>query len=205
MHQGSVRGPLLFFIYINDITFATESSEIRLFADDTVLYLFVDNPIRNAQTLNRDLEKISSWASEWLVKFSPSKTKTMVITRKKKHEHFPPLKMSGTNLDEVKSHKHLGVTLAKNLCWDEHIEDIAVKANQCLDVLNALKYKLDRNTLKKLYFAFIRSKLEYANIVWDTCFNQISDLLESVQYRAAKIVSGAIHRTSHHVVYNELG
>ena len=73
-----------------------------------------------------------------------------------------------------------------------------------MNVLNALKYKIDRNTLEKLYFAFVRSKLEYANIVWDNASSQLSDLLESVQYRAAKIVSGAIHRTSHNMVYSDL-
>jgi len=113
--------------------------------------------------------------------------------------------MNGKNMKEVQSFKHLGVTITKDLNWDEHIENLTVKANQCLDVLNALKYKLDRNTLEKLYFAFIWSKVEYANIVWDNCSIQSRDMIESVQYRAAKIVSGAIHRTSHNIVYNELG
>ena len=68
-----------------------------------------------------------------------------------------------------------------------------------------MKFKLDRLTLEKLYIAFIRSKLEYANIVWDNCSKHLSDLLEGVQYRAGKIVSGAIHRTSHELLYKELG
>ena len=203
--QGSVLGPLLFLIYINDITFVTENSEVRLFADDTILYLFVDNPVANAYALNKDLEHINNWATEWLINFSPPKTKTMVITRKRRKIHYPPLSMNGTVLQDVQSHKHLGVTFSNNLLWDEHVEDLSVKANQCLDVLNALKYKLDRITLEKIYFSFIRSKLEYASILWDCCSNQLSDLIESVHYRAAKIISGAIHHTSHSLVYKELG
>ena len=74
----------------------------------------------------------------------------------------------------------------------------------CLDVLSALKYKLDHNTLEKIYFAFMWFKVEYANIVWDTWPIQAHDMIERVQYRAAKIVSGAIHCTSHNVVYSEL-
>lgn len=108
-------------------------------------------------------------------------------------------------LEEVMSHKHLGLILSSNLSWDEHIEHICVKANQSLNVLNALKYKLDRSTLEKLYFSFVRSKLEYGSIVFDNCSKHSEELLDSVQYRAAKIVSGAIHRTSHNVVYSELG
>lgn len=203
--QGSVLGPLLFLIYINDITFATQSSEIRLFADDTILYLYVDNPVSNARALNNDLDLISKWASEWLIKFSPAKTKSMIMTKKKHKLNYPPLEMGGTKLENVECHKHLGVSISKDLSWNEHIENIVVNAGKCLDVLNALKFKLNRKTLETLYFAFIRSKLEYANIVWDNCNKQLSDLVESVQYRAAKIVSGAIHRTSHKIVYKELG
>ena len=67
------------------------------------------------------------------------------------------------------------------------------------------KFKLDRSTLEKLYVAFIRSKLHYGNIIWDNCPKHLSDLVESVQYRAGKVVSGAIHRTSHDLLYRELG
>ena len=202
--QGSVLGPLMFLIYINDITDEAKSSEIRLFADDTILYILVDNPITTAAALNDDLKRISTWASKWLVKFSAPKTKSMYISKKKQQAIKPPLTMSGTVLEEVTSYKHLGVTISKDLSWHQHIENLATTAGKCLDILNALKYKLDRTTLEKLYFAFIRSKLEYANIVWDNCSKQLSDMIEGVQYRAAKIISGAINRTSHNIVYNEL-
>ena len=68
--------------------------------------------------------------------------------------------MSSASLQEVHSHTHLGVTIAKNLRWDEHIENVSVKADQCLGILKALEYKLDHNMLWTLYFAFVLSKLE---------------------------------------------
>ena len=203
--QGSVLGPLLFLIYINHITNAVQSSEIRLFADDTILYLFVDNPVACAAALNNDLERIGNWALEWLVKFSAPKTKTMFISKKKKKNVNPPLVMNRSLLEEVTTYKHLGVTFSNDLTWNNHIETIAINAGKCLDILNALKHKLDRSTLEKLYKTFVRSKLEYANVIWDNCSKQMVDLLEGVQYRAAKIISGAINRTSHNIVYNEMG
>ena len=185
--QGSVLGPLLFLVYINDLTNVTQFSDVRLFADDTILYLFIDNPVTNAQALNLDLQNITDWASKWLVKFSPQKTKTMILSRKWKQQNFHNLVMGGSVLQSVQSHKHLGVTISKNLSWDKHVEDIVIKASKCLDVLSALKYRLDRNTLEKLYFAFVRSKVEYACIVWDNCSESLSQILENIQYRADKL------------------
>jgi len=202
--QGSVLGPLLFLIYINDITNVIQS-EVRLFADDTILYVYVDNPVESAKALNSDLENMTKWADQWLVKFSPPKTVTLNITKKKKKLCKPPLVMDNSILKEVKSHKHLGITFSNDLSWKEHIETISISANQCLDVLNALKFKIDRSSLERLYFSYVRPKLEYSSIVWDNCSKFEIDLIENVQLRAAKIVSGAINKTSRELIYKELG
>ena len=79
--QGSILGPLLFLIFINDIV-NDIGSNIRLFADDISLYIIVDNPQTSADTLNANLEKVSAWAKTWLVSFNPLKTESLIITRK---------------------------------------------------------------------------------------------------------------------------
>ena len=202
--QGSVLGPLLFLIYINDIT-EVVNSEVRLFADDTILYVYVDNPVASAEALNSDLEQIDNWAKQWIIRFSPPKTESLTISRKKNKQPSPPLYFGGTPIREVSSHKHLGITFTNDLNWNKHLTQIANSAGKCVDVLNALKFKLDRKTLEKLYLSFVRSKLEYGNIIWDNCTQEQTDMLENVQLRAAKIVSGAIRRTHSELLYKELG
>ena len=201
--QGSVLGPLLFLIYINDIC-ETVQSDIRLFADDTTLFVFVDNPINSAVSLKNILENLNIWAQQWLVQFSPSKTKAMTISLKRNHSH-PDLVFDNTHLIEVSSHKHLGLTIQNDLKWNIHIDNICSTANKRLDILTYLKYKLDRRTLERMYIFFIRPILEYACIIWDNCTFELSDRVEAIQRRAARIISGAIIRTSQNVMYDELG
>ena len=175
-----------------------------MFADDTILYVIADNPTDSIEALNNDLKCIKNWADEWLVKFSPPKTKSLTLSRERLPK-APPLIFDDTDIEEVTAHKHLGLTISHDLSWGAHIDKIVSNAGKCVDVLNALKYKLDRITLERLYFAFVRSKLEYASIVWDNCTVAQQEQLEQVQYRAGKIVSGGIHRTSKELIYKELG
>ena len=113
--------------------------------------------------------------------------------------------MAGSVVEDVSTHKYLGVTLTKDFNWREHIESMTSSASKCLDVLNALKYKIDLVTLQHLYVAFIRSKLEYAATVVDNITQELSDLVKSIQYRAGKIISGIIHQASQDLVYKDLG
>ena len=105
--QGSILGPLLFLLYINDIV-KNIGSNIRLFADDTSLFIIVDNPTTAALCLNSDLEKLSPWAAIWLVFFNPSKIESPLISCKINKPIHPPLYMQNVQIQEFSSHKHLG-------------------------------------------------------------------------------------------------
>ena len=98
--QGSILGPLLFLIYINDLVKIIGCS-IRLFADDTSLYIIVDSPDGTAYHLNVDFNSISTWADTWLVAFNTGKTLSMIFSRKLHRPHHPPLLMNNTMLTET--------------------------------------------------------------------------------------------------------
>ena len=201
--QGSRLGPLLFIIYINDIVEGLES-EILIFADDCSLLASGLDPNETAQSLNRDLEKISSWAKLWKVTFNAGKTKEMVFSNKLLN-NSPPLVFNNTLIDKKSMHRHLGVYLTPTLDWTHQINDVCLKANRKLSVLRSVKM-LKRGTLDLLYKITVRSVIDYALPVYGNTLKQ-TDLarLDQLQYRAAKLVTGALHYTSREKLNEELG
>jgi hypothetical protein len=167
-----------------------------MFADDTCLYININNPEEAARLMNEDLEAINKWSDKWLVKFSTPKTKEMLISTKRDNAVHPPIILNGATVDQVKSHKHLGVTLKDDLKWDKHVEDMTLKAKKRLALMKGLKFKLDRRSLETMYLAFLRPILEYADVLWDTPgeTNHLLDELDTIQNNAARIVSGATAR-----------
>ncbi|MCG8113710.1 MAG: reverse transcriptase domain-containing protein [Candidatus Thiodiazotropha taylori] len=202
--QGSILGPLLFIIYINDIVHAIHSN-IRLFADDTSLYIIVDFPDAAAQILNADLFRIGNWADRWLVNYNPNKTESLLLSRKINRVNHPALYLNEVRINEVTSHKHLGLIFSQRCDWQNHIEYIQEKAWSRMNLLRSIKFTLDRKSLQKIYFSFIRSLLEYADVVWDNCTQQQCNALEKIQLEAGRIVSGTTKLVEIDKLYAELG
>ena len=90
---------------------------IRLFADDSSLFIIVDDPVASAERFNADLIKILQWAETWLVTFNPNKTKSLIISRKINKPLHPSLYMNNQQVLEVDCHKHLGLYISNNVSW----------------------------------------------------------------------------------------
>jgi hypothetical protein len=193
----------LFLLFINDIKNEVLNN-IKMFADDTSLYCVVEDQTSAAESLNEDLAFIHRWSSDWEIMFNATKTKSMLFSREKM-ANLPLLFFNGTMLENSKSHKHLGVTFNSNGKWNNHINEIYTKACRRINILRLMKHKLDRKSLEKLCIGFIRPILEYEGIVWDNCSLHESELLESVQLEAARIITGLRKGTSHAKLYTELG
>ena len=170
--QGSILGTLLFLLYINDIVKCIGCS-IRLFADETSLYIIVERPNQTVRLLNADLQTISNWAVDWLVEFNANKTKAMTISRKQNPVPQPPSFMNNTLTQENSTNKHLGLTFSNTCNWTDHVNNICKKAFIRLNLLRALKFRVSRvsrKSLGKMYYVFVRPLLEYSDIVWDNCY-----------------------------------
>lgn len=178
---------------------------VKLFADDTSLYIVVDNADTSACLLNTDLEKIHKWSKQWLVSFNPTKTECLTISNKVKKPFHPSLIFNNVHLKEVETHKHLGIILSSNLSWNLHLDETVKKAHSRLGMLRRLKYILDRKSLQKLYFSFVRPVLEYADIIWDNIPEYLVNKIESIQLEAARIVTGGNRLASRHLLYKETG
>ena len=162
------------------------------------------DPAQTAAQLNKDLGKISIWAKKWKVIFNGSKSKDLIFSNKCLN-NSPPLNLDGVIIDRVNSHRHLGLYLTSNLDWSLQVKQVCLKANRKLSVLRSVKL-LNRKPLDLLYKLTIRSVIDYAFPVYHKNLKQ-TDIarLENVQYRAAKIVCGALHFTNKDKLNSELG
>ena len=201
--QGSRLGPLLWILYANDILEDIESN-IFLFADDTCMFAEGNNPAETTEILNRDLLKISAWAKKWKVKFNPDKTKDMIFSNKDFGES-PPITFNNFEVKRVVEHKHLGIWLTPTLSWGRHVHHICMRANSKLSVLRSNRF-LSRPVLDILYKQQIRSLIDYGLVLFYGNLNQ-TDIakLDRIQYRSAKVVTGALHFTSRIKLDNDLG
>ena len=201
--QGSRLGPLLWILFVNDISDNLES-EVMIFADDTCLFASAKDPAETVQILNRDLVKIGDWAHKWKVLFNPGKSKDLIFSTKTLY-NSPPVIFNGTEVDRVHQHKHLGIWLSCTLDWEKQIKEVCLRANGKLAVLRSVKF-LKRSTLDLLYKLTVRSVVDYGLVIYfhNLKLTQISRL-NQIQYRAAKLCTGALHLTSQTKLEADLG
>ena len=163
--QGSVLGPLLFLLFINDLAEQT-SSTMRLFADDCVMYKSVKT-IQDCEVLQNDLDQLHQWEKRWQLRFNASKCNIMRATHAKKKQLLYEYKLGGEALLPTNSTAYLGVELSSDLKWNTHVRKTASKANQTLGVLRRNLKNCPREIKNMAYKSILRPKMEYAAPIWD--------------------------------------
>ena len=186
--QGSVLGPLLFVLYINDLPDAV-SSNILLFADDTKIFQQVRSK-QDALSLQSDIDVLNDWSEKWLLKFNTDKCHVLTLGKIDKIMHTHRYKLYGNELDHVFEEKDLGVIVDMEMTFEEHMAAKVKKANGIMGLIRRTFSYLDSETFKKLYSSFVRPHLEYANSVWSPHLRKHIKMLESVQIRGTKLVDG---------------
>ena len=187
--QGSVLGPLLFLIYVNDIPDAVQCT-VKLFADDTKLYSRVRSPA-DAALLQADLQALARWSDTWLMPFNQGKCTVLHIGRR--NHHFTYM-LGDTPLASTQLEKDLGINVDAELKFREHAASAVAKATQLLAVIRRSFALIDESTLPLLYKTVVRPHLEYGNLIWGPFNRADQRLIERVQRRATRLVQSVRHR-----------
>ena len=182
--QGSVIGPLLFVIFINDLI-KIFINKTKLYADDTKLLSKVEDIINNENSLQKDLNEASEWSRKWLLGFNSSKCVIMHYGNNNPHVKYT---LNGVELKESDCERDLGVYFSSNLKWKQHIISCTSKANSIMGMLKMTFFQFDVKLVKILYSAFIRPLIEFAVPVWSPHFKGDIKLLEKVQHRMTRLV-----------------
>ena len=191
--QGTVLGPHLFLLFINDIQ-EEVTSTTRLFADDCLLYRPINSP-DDEIVLQKDLDTMVKWSHRWGMQFNPTKCESMRVSRKRS-----PGKTSynihGVSLEEAKEIKYLGVKIQNDLRWNCHTHHSTSKAAGVLNFLRRNFHHCSSTVKEKLYFTLVRPHLEYAVAAWDPYTVKNISSIERIQRQAARFVTNTYDRES---------
>ncbi len=185
--QGTVLGPHLFLLFINDIGDGI-SSKIRLFADDCLVYRAIKSPA-DETILQNDLDRLVDWTNTWGMHFNPKKCNIMRVSNRRNQEDTN-YKMLGTKLEQTNTCQYLGIHIQDNLKWSKQAQHAASKASRTLGFIKRNFHHASANIKEKLYHTLVRPHLEYGIAAWDPYYTKDINIIEKVQRRAARFTVG---------------
>ena len=187
--QGSILGPLLFLLYINDLPEAT-SLFVKLYADDTFLCAQNSDLKMLENEVNIELEKVYKWLRANKLTLNISKSKFMLITKKR---NITPLAIyiNNTTLEQCESYKYLGVVFDKDLNWKSHVDYICGKITRSIGGLASLRHRTNITVLREVYYALVNSYVKYGIIAWGNASETTLQPLKVLVNKAVRIITFA--------------
>jgi hypothetical protein len=186
--QGSILGPLLFLLYINDLANICSKTFALLFVDDTNIFITGKNLHEIVSTLNEELKRISEWLKINKLSLNIDKTLFMVFSNKKNNGSSISIKIDDKEIQQTNNTKFLGVTIDSQLEWKTHIQHVANQVSKCSGILSKTKHLLSKNTLMSLYYTLAYPYLTYCNHVWGCIQNSNLIKLVLLQKRIIRII-----------------
>jgi hypothetical protein len=189
--QGSILGPLLFLVYINDIINCSDIMKFILFADDTNLFFSGDDLWKLMSSVNTELIKLSDWFKSNKLSLNIKKTNYIIFGNKKIPKSLNQFQLSidGNILEQVENTKFLGVYIDNKLNWSRHIEHVALKIAKSLGVMNRVRNVLPYSILLTLYHTLVYPYLTYCNIIWGCAKPSLLNRLVVLQKRAVRLIT----------------
>ena len=203
--QGSNLGPLLFLVYINDLPNCLTSASPRIFADDTNITFAASTMTDLENAVNLELRNLQRWLITNRLSLNIAKTEFMVIGSNQRIHTLSNnqihIEIDGKSIKKVKEAKSLGLLIDEHLSWAKHIEEISKKISSAI---GALKPFISESTALQIYQALILPQFDYCSPVWDELSVTLSDKLQKLQNRAARVITRSSYDTSASILLNRL-
>ena len=201
--QGSVLGPLLFLLYVNDIENCVTDVSIKLFADDTNLFVQGQNYEKTVSKVNNSLKCLNDWFLANKLSLSVSKTFHSVFSKSSTDSNSPIVQIPGNVIQQVEYTKYLGMLVDDKLTWKKHIEYVYKKILKFVSIFNKLRYKLSLKILKMLYFSFVYPHLLYGVELYANTNKSALKNLIILNNKILRILQHSPHRTHSAVLYKK--
>ncbi len=190
--QGSILGPLLFIIYMNDLPRCLEFFNVMLYADDTVIYCSSSMIQEVKSKSNTDLVNITDWFNSNLLMLNFEKSSFLLIGGSCKLLCGEvKLVVQGKQIKQAVTTKYLGIKIHENMTWSDHIRDICSKINRRIGILKHVHHILPRQELVTLYNSIVLPLMDYGDLIWGDKNNKLlMKDLQIMQNKAAKVILG---------------
>ena len=188
--QGSILGPLLFVLYINDLPQCLENCFINMYADDTVLYSTSPCTLEINRVVQDDLNRVAQWMESNKLILNQSKTKSMLFGSRQNLAKSPNfcIQLHGKVLERVAKFSYLGVVLDETLSWKDNVEYVSSKVSSRLGLLTRIRSCLTLEASKKVYTSLVQPLFDYADVAWGEISEGCCKELQRLQNRAARII-----------------
>ena len=188
--QGSVLGPLLFLIYVNDLPNISKVLQFYLFADDTSIYFESDNLLTLQKVVNRELRKVRKWLEANRLSLNISKTNYVIFHSKvRKIDEFIRIKIGSKTIKHENYVKYLGILVDSALTWKPHITQLSKKLSRSVGIFFKIRHYVTPETLKLLYYSLFHSFISYGIAVWGLTHPTILDPLCKIQKKVVRAIT----------------
>jgi hypothetical protein len=204
--QGSILGPLLFIIFINDLPDVLVDSRVALYADDTAIMYKSKSRSDIEDVLNRELARVAEWMHVNRLTVNASTTKVMLFGSHQRLKSTDlDIRLRQEKLELVYVFKYLGMWFDPQLKWTMHIDKMSSKISQKIGIIKRLRQYIDQNTINMLYNAIVLPIIDYCCPIWASAANKLVNKIQILQNNAARITLGCKVREKHvDEIYKEL-
>ena len=206
--QGSILGPLLFLIYINDLSSIIGIATTRMYANDTNLTFTACNIPELQEQMSVDIQCLKNWLIANKLTLNVIKTEFMLVGSRQRiatmTENMNTF-LNGISLNRVNCSKCLGVEIDEFLTWDTHIASVSKKVSSGISIMRKVKPFIPISSLLNIYQSIVEPYFDYCSIVWNGIGDNLADKLKKLQNRAARVISGADYLTPANEILNKRG